>query len=67
MKRKLPNWCKAAKIQMIKKDIRVGELSEGVGMARAYVSSLLNGRVYSETAVKRISDYLGISDAYDAN
>lgn len=64
---KLPMWCKRAKIRLIERDLSVGELSSKLGMARTYVSSVLNGRVYSEVAIKRISDYLDISDAYDAD
>lgn len=64
---KLPMWCKRAKIRLIERDLNVGELSSKLGMARTYVSSVLNGRVYSEVAIKRISDYLDISDAYDAD
>lgn len=64
---KLPMWCKRAKIRLIERDLSVGELSSKLGMARTYVSSVLNGRVYSEVAIKRISDYLEISDAYDAD
>lgn len=67
MKHKLPMWCKKAKIRLIERDLSVGELSSKLGMARTYVSSVLNGRVYSEVAIKRISDYLDISDAYDAD
>lgn len=63
----LPMWCKRAKIRLIERDLSVGELSSKLGMARTYVSSVLNGRVYSEVAIKRISDYLEISDAYDAD
>ena len=64
---KLPMWYKRAKIRLIERDLSVGELSSKLGMARTYVSSVLNGRVYSEVAIKRISDYLEISDAYDAD
>lgn len=67
MEHKLPMWCKRAKIRLIERDLSVGELSSKLGMARTYVSSVLNGRVYSEVAIKRISDYLDISDAYDAD
>lgn len=67
MEHKLPVWCKRAKIRLIERDLSVGELSSKLGMARTYVSSVLNGRVYSEVAIKRISDYLDISDAYDAD
>lgn len=66
MERKLPNWCKEAKITMIRKDITVPELASAVGMTRQYASAIVNGRVIAEPAIKKISDYLGISDQYDA-
>ncbi|MCC8157497.1 MAG: helix-turn-helix domain-containing protein [Oscillospiraceae bacterium] len=63
MNRKLSPWCKQAKIVMIEKDISVPELADYLGMSRSYISTILNGRIYSEPAVKRISDYLGIQDS----
>lgn len=66
MERKLPNWCKEAKITMVRMDITVPELAKAVGMTRQYVSAVVNGRVVSPTAIKKISDYLGISDQYSA-
>lgn len=67
MERKLSNWCKEAKIQMIRKDITVPELAEAIGVTRQYASAIVNGRVIAEPVVKKISDYLGISDQYDEN
>lgn len=67
MERKLPNWCKEVKIQMIRKDITVPELAEAVGVTRQYASAIVNGRGIAEPIVKKISDYLGISDQYDEN
>lgn len=61
--KKLSPWCKSAKIAMVKKDLSVQELSDNLEMNRSYVSSIINGRVYSPPAVKKISDYLGISDS----
>lgn len=63
--RKIPNWCKAAKIQMIRRDISIPDLANATGMTRQYASAIINGRVVSDTAIKKISDYLGISDQYD--
>lgn len=62
MAAKLPDWCKNAKIAMIEQDLSINQLAEKTGMARPYVSSIVNGRVYSEKAVKRISDFLQIPD-----
>lgn len=64
MERKLSSWCKEAKIQMIRKDITVNELAQAVGVSRQYASSVINGRVIARPIVKKISDYLEISD-YD--
>lgn len=63
MAKKLSPWCKEAKKTLIDKDLDINELSEDLGMSRPYVSSILNGRVYSPVAVKKISDYLHIPDA----
>ncbi len=63
MKKKLSKWCKSVKIEMVKKDLEVQDLAAALGMNRSYVSSIINGRVYSVPAVKKISDYLGIPDS----
>lgn len=63
MNGKLSPWCKNAKITMIKKDISISQLAEDTNMSRSYVSTILNGRIYSAPAVKKISDYLGIQDS----
>ena len=62
-KPKLSPWCKQAKIKMIEKDISLARLADDVGMSRPYASTVINGRVYSPPAVKKISDYLGIPDS----
>lgn len=63
MAKKLSPWCKEAKKTMIDRDLEVNDLAESLGMSRPYVSSILNGRVYSPVAVKKISDFLHIPDA----
>lgn len=65
MGRKLPKWCKEAKIQMIKLDLSTPELADAIGISRQYASAVINGKVYALSAIKRISSYLGISDNYD--
>jgi cyanate lyase len=64
MERELPKWCKEAKTAMIWKNLSYDDLAQHVGFTRQYVSSVLNGRVYSEKAVKKISDFLNINDNY---
>ena len=63
MEKKLSPWCKEAKKALIDKDLEINELASALDMTRSYVSSILNGRVYSPVAVKKISDYLQIPDA----
>lgn len=63
MEKKLSAWCKNAKIEMINRDLKTTTLAKELDMNRSYVSSILNGRVYSTPAVKKISDYLGIADS----
>lgn len=65
MAKKLSPWCKSAKKTMIDRDLEVNELAERLGLTRPYVSSILNGRVNSPVAVKKISDFLHIPDAGD--
>lgn len=61
----LPGWCKKAKIQMVMKDISTVELANAIGVTRQHTAAVLNGRVFSMSTVKKISEYLGISDKYD--
>ena len=58
----LSNWCKQAKIRLIELDMPITELARKVSLTREYTSALVNGRVYSESAIKAISDVLNISD-----
>lgn len=62
MAKKLSVWCKAVKIEMIKRDWGVSDLASAVHMSREYVSAVINGRVYSGPAVKSISDMLNIEE-----
>lgn len=62
MERKLSPWCKQAKIALIEKDWSTADLAEAIGMAREYTSAVVNGRVYSASAIKAISDVLNIQE-----
>lgn len=62
MKRKLSPWCKSVKHALIDRDWGVAELAEAANMSKEYTSSVINGRVYSEPAIKNISDILNIAE-----
>lgn len=66
MTKKLLPWCKLVKITLIKKDMNISDLADNLGMERTYLSAVINGRQFSEPTVKRISDYLDISDDYSS-
>ena len=63
MNKNLSPWCKSAWHRMIDKGLSVSDVAQGTDMNRSYVSTILNGRVYSAVAVKKISDFLGIPDS----
>lgn len=62
MARVLSPWCKQAKIRLVQLDMTVAELADKVGLTREYTSAIVNGRAYSEQAVKVISDVLNIEE-----
>ena len=62
MARVLSPWCKQAKIRLIELDMTVAELASKVGLTREYTSAIVNGRVFSEPAIKAISDVLNIAE-----
>ena len=66
MKKRLPPWCKLVKHTLIDKDMDVSELATKTGLARPYLSSIINGRIYIQPAVNKVSDFRGISNDYDA-
>lgn len=58
MKKRLPPWCKLVKHTLIDKDMDVSELATKTGLARPYLSSIINGRlgrVAQERCIKRQS------------
>ncbi len=58
----LSPWCKQAKKELIDRDMTVSELAKAIGKSREYTSAVVNGRIYSEPAVKAISDVLNITE-----
>lgn len=64
MARPLPKWCKEAQKKLIDEDMSVRDLANKIGMSRQYTSSIVNGRAYSEIAIKAISNELNIQDSY---
>ena len=58
----LSPWCKAVKCELIKQDMTISDLAEKIGLSREYTSGIVNGRNYSEPAVKAISDVLNITE-----
>ena len=61
---KLDTWCKKAKIRMIEGDIPIEAVMAATGYGRSHLTCVLNGRLRSQTARDKISDYLGISNYY---
>lgn len=63
MAERLSPWCKRAKIAIIQNDMNVNEISKELGYSRQHTTAVLNGKVISQPARKRISDFLNISDS----
>ena len=63
MARPLPQWCKNVKIELIQRDMSISDLAKLTGLTKEYTSGIVNGRNYSETAVKNIRDALNIPDS----
>ena len=63
MRRELSPWCKRAKLTMFERGITDTKMAKDLGYNRSYVNSIVNGRLKCLPAIKRISDYLNISDS----
>ncbi len=63
MAERLSPWCKRAKIAIIQNDMKVSDISKELGYSRQHTTAVLNGKVISPPARKRISDFLNISDS----
>lgn len=60
MKKILSPWSKQVKKAMIDNDMDTTDLADALGYTRQYTSSIVNGVVYYEEAVVRISEKLSI-------
>lgn len=58
-------WSKAVKKRLIDLDMSIYDLADKLEMSRVYVSSVVNGRVISPNAIKKISYALGLDTEYD--
>lgn len=58
-------WSKRAQITMIEKDITLASLAKETGYSVPHLRAVVNGRIISDIAIKKISDALCISDAQD--
>ena len=63
MERELSPWRKSVKHALIDRDMQIVDLADALGMTRVHVSQVINGKVKSKAAVKKISDYLNIPDS----
>lgn len=63
MERELSPWGKSVKHALIDRDMQIVDLADALGMTRVHVSQVINGKVKSKAAVKKISDYLNIPDS----
>lgn len=56
-------WCRLVKAKLMLKAMDITMLAQETGMKRPYVSSIVNGRIVSLPAIKKISDFLRIPDS----
>lgn len=62
MAKVLSPWCKQVKCELVRRDMSVAQLAAEIGKSREYTSGVVNGRIYSEPAVKAISDVLNVAE-----
>ena len=62
MRKNISPWGKAVKTAMIQRNWTNKNLADAAHLSREYVSAVVNGRVISQSAIKAISDALGISE-----
>lgn len=56
MVNRLSNWGKAVRIEMILRGMTYDDIAKELGLARTYLSALVNGKVSSNAAERRIND-----------
>lgn len=60
MKKGLSPLSKEIKVQLIYREMSIGELAKAVNLSREYTNSVVNGRVKSPPAMRAICDALDI-------
>lgn len=65
MRKGLSPLSKAIKVQLIYREMSIGELAKAANLSREYTNSVVNGRVKSPPAMRAICDVLDI--VYDDN
>jgi len=67
--RRLPQWNKDVKKELIQRDMTVTDLSSKMGVTREWLSSIINNRVIAPEMARKIGMYLGIPypDEEEAN
>ena len=66
-RRKLSDWAKSVKIEMIRRDWDMNDLAEAIGKSREYTSAVVNERVRAEPTAKIISEVLNVPDTSYSN
>lgn len=56
----IENWCSEARVAMARSNVRVKDVATKTGYTAQYISMLVNGKMYSEEACRKISDVLEI-------
>lgn len=69
MARRLPQWNKDIKKELIQRDMTVTDLSSKMGVTREWLSSIINNRVIAPEMARKIGMCLGIPypDEEEAN
>lgn len=62
MARELSRWCQDVQCALIRRNMSTADLAESIGMTKAYVSAIVNGRKRSEPAVRAISKFLNVPE-----
>lgn len=60
MKKILSDWSKAIKHEMIDRDMDVNDIAAKFHWTPQYVSALINGRIYYDEPVNRLSHYFDV-------
>lgn len=56
----LAEWMKDVKVQMIRRDIGLDDLSAAVGKSRSHTSAVIHGNVIAPDTARAVSEILGV-------